>query len=204
MFITAERIALLAPHVYGSTAAALAPIIDEEMPKYGVTTLLRRAHFMGQACWESSYFAKFEENLNYTHATAIAAAWPRLASRAADLLGKPQALANAAYANHNGNRDEASGDGWRYRGRGIFDLTGANNYRDCGHALGVDLIADPTWVATPEGAVKSALWFWNSHGCNALADLDNAEHVTVKINGAARAGLTQRTELTQDAKRIFI
>jgi putative chitinase len=204
MFITAERIVRLAPHVYSTTAAALAPIIDEEMPKFGVSTLLRRAPFMAQACWESEQFSRFEENLNYTHPEAITGAFgQRLAARAASLLRNPQGLANAAYAGRNGNGDEASGDGWRYRGRGIFQLTGKTNYAGAAHALGVDLIGNPEWASTPEWAVKTALWFWNKNGCNQLADMDDAEGVTRRINGGTN-GLGQREQLTQAAKAIFV
>lgn len=203
MFITMQRLQALAPHILLATAGAIAPLLEQEMPRWEVNTLLRRSHFMGEACWESGYFARFTENLSYTHAAVIAGAWPRLAARAAELLGNPEGLANAAYALHNGNGDEASGDGWRFRGRGMFQLTGRDNYAACGHAIGRDLLAAPDWVASPEGAVISSLWFWKVNGCNELADQDDVERVCRRINGPARAGLTQRIELTQQAKGIF-
>lgn len=201
--ITAERILHLAPQARLSMAEALVPVLESEMPKWGATTLLRRAHFMAQACWETGYFKTFEENLDYTHADAIARAWPRLAGRSSELAGHPEALANAAYAGKDGNGDEASGDGWRFRGRGCFDITGRTNYSAAGRALLADLLAEPDSVAQPEMAVRTALWFWKTRGCNEAADMDDAERVTLRINGAALNALEQREELTQEAKRIF-
>lgn len=203
MQITASRLAMLAPMASAVTAEAIAPILDMEAPKWGVTTLLRRAHFMAQICWESGHFARLQENLNYTTPARIAAVWPRLAGRAADLTGKPLALANAAYAGRNGNGNEASGDGWRFHGRGLLQITGRANYAACGRGLGLDLIADPDVLAAPSGAVRSALWFWQAHHCNDAADMDDCEAITSIINGPARDGLTQRRELVRLAMRIF-
>lgn len=196
MFITAARLLLLAQHVPFTTAEALAPLLDERMPAYGIITMLGRAHFMAQACWESSQFRRFDENLTYT-AERIAHVWPRLAPRAFELAGKSQALANAAYAMKNGNADEASGDGWRFHGRGMFQLTGRANYTAAGYA------GTPEAVAAPIGAVTSALWFWKVRGCNDAANNDDAEAVTRLINGPACEGLAQRRELTETAKPIF-
>lgn len=203
MIVTAERIQALAPHAYFTIAMALAQALEAEMPGYGVDTALRAAHFMGQGCWESGYFARFEEDLNYS-SVRIAEVWPRLAGRAAALAYKPQALGNAAYADRDGNGDENSGDGWRYRGRGIFQLTGRANYAAAGSGLELDLTNKPDQVATPDGSVRSALWFWKMRGCNEAADQDDAEAVTRLINGPARDGLTQRRQLTEQAKAIFV
>lgn len=202
--ITAERILRLTPQVRLTVAEQLAPILETEMPKWGLSTLLRRAHFMGQSAWESGHFTRFEEDLDYTRPDNITRVWPRLADRAADLAGNPEALANAAYAGKDGNGDEASGDGWRFRGRGCFGLTGRNNYSAAGRALLADLLASPDLVAQPEMAVRTALWFWKTRGCNEAADMDDAERVTLRINGTAMDALTKREELTQQAKGIFV
>lgn len=204
MYITAQRIGLLAPHVNVTVAAALALALEPAMPQFGLTSLLTRAHFMAQACHESAGFTRLQEDLNYTHATAIAAVWARLAGRAADLVSKPEALANAAYAGHNGNGDEASGDGWAFRGRGLFQLTGRANYRRVGAALREDLEASPDLVSQPRWAALTALEFWKDAGCNTHAVLDDCDAVTRAINGPARAGLTERRDLTERAKQIFI
>lgn len=204
MFITAARLALLEPRVVPEIAAVLAAALDSEMPAYGVADLLTRAHFMGQAAYETEGFQRFEEDLNYLHATAIAAAFPRLASRAAGLVGKPMALANAAYASRGGNGPEASFDGWTFRGRGVFQLTGRANYVACGHALGRDFTAAPDLVATPPVAAQTALWFWKMRGCSGAAEADDADAVTRLINGPAMAGAYARRELIEAAKRIFV
>jgi putative chitinase len=125
------------------------------------------------------------------------------AARAPDLVGKPQALANAAYAGHLGNGDEASGDGWRFRGRGIFQLTGRANYAAAGAALRADLVANPDLLIQPRYAVDSALWFWKIRGCSDDAMRDDVEAVTRKINGSGMAGLEERRLLTERAKAIF-
>jgi putative chitinase len=203
MFITSARIALLAPHVVPPVADALAAALETAMPEFGITHLLDRAHFMAQCCWESDYFARFEEDLHYTHADRIAAMWPRLAARAEDLVGKPEALANAAYAWHNGNGSEASGDGWLFRGRGLFDLTGRASYAHAEAALGHPYLTDPDRIARPQDAVLTALNFWKENRCGVHALLDDCEAVTRIINGRACEGLTQRRDLTEQAKRIF-
>jgi putative chitinase len=202
MLITAERIMRLAPLAPFTTAEALAPLIEEAMPRFGISSLLSRSHFMAQASWESSQFRRFEENLHYT-ADRIGQVWFRLKARAQELAGNPEALANAAYANRNGNGDESSGDGWRYRGRGLFQLTGRANYAAAGHGTHLDCLNQPDEIAAPRGGVLSALWFFQSRGCNDAALADDAEAVTRLINGAALEGLHRRLELTENAKRIF-
>lgn len=201
--ITAERIALLEPRVNPDIAAALADELDRDMPGYGIADLMGRAHFMGQAAYETQGFQRFSENLNYTHATAIAAAWPRLAGRAADLVAQPEALANAAYGGRNGNGDEASGDGYAFRGRGMFQLTGRANYAAAAHALGLDLIGNPDLASQPAGAAKTALWFWRMRRCGDAAAADDCDAVTRLINGSGMDGAFARRELVESAKRIF-
>jgi putative chitinase len=203
MLVSAERIALLEPRVHADVAAAIAAELQRDLPAYGITDSLTCSHFMGQAAHETSGFQRFEENLNYIHATAIAAAWPRLAGRAADLIGKPQALANAAYGGRNGNGVEASGDGWLFRGRGMFQLTGRDNYAKAAHGLGMDLVATPDLAARPPGAVATALWFWNSRGCTGAAQADDCDAVTRLINGPGMAGADARRQLVEAAKKIF-
>ena len=201
--VTVARLVQLAPRIPMSTAQAIVPILDEEMPRFGVNSVLRRGHFLGQVCHESGDFTRFEENLRYTSPARIAAVWPRLAKRAAALAGSPQALANAAYSGRLGNGPEASGDGWRYRGRGLIQLTGRENYLLAGRGLGLDLVGDPDQVAQPRGAVLTALWFWKRRNCNDAADMDDAEAITSIINGPARLGLSHRRELAERAQRIF-
>jgi putative chitinase len=203
VIITPDRLAQLAPAISRTVSDQLAGALTTAMPEFGVTGALPCAHFLAQACYESRGFTRFEENLNYTSAARIAAIWPRLALRAADLVGNPQALANAAYGGRGGNGDEASGDGFRFRGRGAFQLTGRTNYSLAGSAIGHDLENNPDQAAEPDMAVLTALWFWRARHCNGPAMNDDAEGVTRIINGPAREGLSQRRDLTERAKHIF-
>lgn len=203
MFITAERIELLEPRVNRDIATALAEALERDMPTYGISDLLGRAHFMGQAAFETEGFSRFQENLNYSNATRIAAIWPRLAGRAAALVGNPTALGNAAYANRNGNGDEASGDGYAFRGRGMFQLTGRSNYAAASSALNEEFVGAPDLVALPDAAVLTSLWFWKMRGCGQAAEADDCDAVTRLINGPGMNGAFARRELVESAKRIF-
>ncbi len=201
--ITQDRLAQLAPHARSETLAQLAAALATALPQFGVTTALDRAHFIAQACYETQGFTRFEENLNYSTPARIAAMWPRLAGRAADLVQQPQALADAAYAWRLGNGSENSGDGWRFRGRGLFQLTGRDAYASAASVIGNPYVADPDLVAQPGDAVLTAANFWKRNGCGRFSAHDDAEGVTRIINGPARAGLTERRALTEQAKRIF-
>ena len=198
---TAERLRDLCPQTANGTHETLAVSLNEHAESVGVSTTLRRAHFIAQVAHESGGFRRFIENMNYSP-SRIAEVWPRLAPRAHDLAHKPEALGNAAYCDRMGNGDEASGDGWRYRGRGLIQLTGRDNYRTAGTALGIDLIGSPQRAGEVVGAAQIALWFWGSRKCNAAADADDVRAVTKLINGGL-TGLEDRRRLTQDAKIIF-
>jgi putative chitinase len=198
---TAARLIDLCPQPMAGTLTVLASSLEEHAASVGVDTLLRRAHFIAQVAHESGGFRRFVENLNYS-AHRIEAVWPRLAPRAQALANKPEALGNAAYADRMGNGTESSGDGWRYRGRGLIQLTGRDNYRAAGSALDIDLIVSPQRADEPADAVRIALWFWGSRKCNDAADLDDVAQVTRLINGGL-TGLVDRQRLTTEAKRIF-
>jgi hypothetical protein len=101
-----------------------------------------------------------------------------------------------------GNGPEASGDGWRYRGRGPIQLTGKDNYRACGQGIGVDLVDDPDFLATPEPGCLAAAWFWARNGLNALADAGDFVTITRRINGGLN-GLAERREFWERAKAVF-
>lgn len=204
MPFSALRIEQLCPRVDRAAALVLASALEVTAPQFDVNTVARRAAFMGQCAVESVGFTRLEENLGYSHADRIAAVWPRLASRAAELAGKPAGLANAAYAGKNGNGDEASGDGWRFRGRGLIQITGRANYARACAAAGVDLLADPDKAKDPAVAVRIALWFWQSHGCNELAEAGRVDAITRTINGSAMEQANVRQALTDRAKSIFV
>jgi putative chitinase len=204
MPVTADRIAVLAPRIDRQLAKSMAAAFAAAAPAFGVSGVLRVGHFMGQTCHESAGFTRLEENLNYLSADRIAKVWPRLAPRAASLVGNKQALANAAYAGRNGNGGEASGDGWLYRGRGLIHLTGRANYAAAGKMIGLDLVGDPDQLLETDPAVRAALAFWKSSGCNGAADMDDCEGVTRIITGPRMEGLEPRRDLTERAKRIFV
>lgn len=173
------------------------------LTEYEINSKARIASFLAQTGHESGQFNRLVENLNYK-AARLMAVWPK---RFPDLAFASQyelnaeKLANYVYANRIGNGPEASGDGYRYRGRGILQLTGRSNYAAASKVLGHDLLADPDALLTPAIAAMSAAWFWQSHGLNALAD-DNADDndiedfiaITKKINGGT-AGLQERLAL---------
>lgn len=181
-----------------SVVAPFAGPLNQLMPAWGVDSPLRRAHFLAQICHESAAFTRLVENLHYTHVSAIVRVFPHLSIRAASLVNNPQALANAAYANRGGNGDEASGDGWRYRGRGLIQVTLKNNYLRIGAAIDTDLVGSPDALIEPRMAVLSALAFWKLGDCNVPADADNVPNVTRIINPGL-AGLADRSILKKRA-----
>jgi putative chitinase len=187
------------PDIVGPVADAL----EARAAEFGVETPWRIAHFIAQICHESAGFTKLVEDLNYS-ASRIAEVWPRLKARAAELAHKPEALANAAYGNRMGNGPEESGDGHRYSGRGLIQITGRDNYRDRAVSLRMNLIGEPQLCAEPGTAALVALSFWRARGCNQAADTDSVEAVTRLINGPALQDIERRRELTQRAKVIFV
>ena len=115
---------------------------------------------------------------------------------------QPKRIANRIYGNRMGNRDEASGDGWMYRGSGYLQLTGASNFFHAGKAIGVDFAAQPDLVRTPQYAAETAGWYWSTHNCNALAEARNWTGLTKAINGGL-IGLDDRIHHTDMALTSF-
>jgi putative chitinase len=205
-WLTAAKIAELAPHVASEIAERLATSLEGHMPAFGLVDGVERAHFIAQACHETGGFAHFEENLHYRDPKRLDAMFSAVRGEddAAALIAKgPQAVANRAYAYRNGNGSEQSGDGWRFRGRGLFQLTGRDSYMHAAGDLERPYVEHPDLVAQPEGAVLTALWFWKKNGCPRKARADDVEGVTRIINGPGMAGLEERRTLTERAKSIF-
>jgi len=167
--------------------------------KYSINTPQRQACFIGQCAYESSNFKVIQENLNYS-IQAAARTWPThfLISDAsinpAWYDRQPEHLANRVYANRMGNGPESSGDGWKYRGRGLIQLTGHDTYNSCGEEINVNLVAYPDKVFIPEYAALSAGWFWDIKGLNALSDAGEYTQMTKRINGGV-LGLAARIAL---------
>ena len=158
------------------------PLMDTFI-KYNISTTQRQACFIGQCQHESANFTKLEEGLNYS-ASRLMAVWPsRFPSLdvANQYANNPQKLANKVYGGRMGNIDE--NDGWNYHGRGLIQLTCKDNYANCGSGLGMDLVGDPDRLLDPQYAALSAGWFWNKKGLNSLADTQDYETMTKRING---------------------
>jgi putative chitinase len=149
-----------------------------------LSTPQREAYWLAQTAHESAGYSRLVENLNYSAAGLLATFRKYFNSAsAADYAHHPEAIANRVYANRLGNGDEASGDGWLYRGRGLIQITGKRNYERCGDGLGADLLAEPELLCEPLHAALSAGWFWRTNGCNELADAGAFASVTRRING---------------------
>jgi len=167
--------------------------LNETFQRFDINTPRQRAGFIGQCSHECGNFRLLEENLNYRAATLMKL-WPKrfpTQEIANEYEKQPKKIANKVYSSRMGNRDEASGDGFRFRGRGCIQLTGSDGYFHAGKALGVDFWANPELVATPKYAALTAGWFWSTHKCNELAENANWVGLTKKINGGT-IGLDDR------------
>lgn len=198
MTITTDILRKIAPTRSAIDFSAYADFITLYASEFGITSKLRMAHFLAQVTHESGEFRYTEENLNYS-AERLLKVFPKYFNqkRAQQYAHKPFAIGARVYANRMGNGEEATLDGFTYRGRGLIQLTGRDNYRafnDYLHSLGsvdIDVVKNPDEVAKPELAVCSAMWFWSSRGLNRLADSDDLKLITRKINGGTN-GLAQR------------
>lgn len=169
------------------------PALNDTFEQFNIISPRQQAAFIGQCSHECGNFKILEENLNYRAATLMKL-WPKrfpTLEIANQYAGQPKRIANKVYADRMGNRDEASGDGYRFRGRGCIQLTGASSYFHAGKALGVDFWLDPDLVATPKYAALTAGWFWSTHGCGKLAEFSDWVKLTKVINGGT-IGLDDR------------
>ena len=173
------------------------------LPDYEINTPNRIAAFIAQCAHESANFTALHENLNYRSET-LSKVWPKKfpASVADQYAHKPEAIANLAYASRMGNGNEASGDGWRYCGRGLIQLTGKDNYTAFADSIGITPEEVSDYVQTFEGAAQSACWFWESNNLNQYADSGDIETMTKRINGGT-LGLEDRKKHYEHAKHIL-
>jgi len=176
--------------------------LNAAFEKYGMNTPLRQAAFIGQCQHESSNFLHLEENLHYS-AVELMKTWPSRFPNinvAMQYANNPEKIANKVYEGRMGNNEE--GDGWAYHGRGLIQLTGRDNYTKCGTALGFDLVSNPELLVQPKYAALSAGWFFNKHGLNALADSQDYESMTMRINGGT-VGLEDRIKKINHALSVL-
>lgn len=178
--------------------------IVAELPKHGLDTPEEVASFLAQCAHESNEFTHLEENLNYS-AERLMVVWPKrfpsfdIAQRYEHV---PERLANYVYAHRMGNGDEASGDGWRFHGRGPIQLTGRRNYAACGTDIGEGLLVVPELLLKPVVGIRSALWFWKITNLDKFDDDRDVKVETRRINGGEN-GLAHRQQLFNHYLRLL-
>jgi putative chitinase len=184
--------------------AALAEALNKYLDKYEINTKNRVAGFLAQCGHESVDFTVLKENLNYG-AKGLVATFKKYFPDEATALKyerQPEKIANRVYANRMSNGDEASGDGYKYRGRGAIQLTGKDNYTRFAAAIGKTIEETVAHLETIDGAIESACWFWKTNGLNAIADKDDILAMTKKINGGT-IGLEDRKAHYEKAKQVL-
>ena len=178
--------------------------LDQLLPDYEINTPRRVAAFIAQCAHESADFVFIRENLNYRAATLIKV-FPKYfhdEATAAAYAGRPEKIANRVYANRMGNGDEASGDGYRYCGRGLIQLTGKDNYTFFAGSMGIPVEEASEYLATFEGAAQSACWFWETNNLNRYADAGDIKGMTRVINGGY-IGLENRISHYEHALHVM-
>lgn len=178
--------------------------LSEILPEYEINTPQRVAAFIAQCAHESGGFIFLKENLNYK-AASLQKVFPKYfpdESTAVAYANKPEKIANRVYANRMGNGDEASGDGWRFCGRGLIQLTGKNNYTFFAASLDIPLQEASEYLETFEGAVQSACFFWEQNKLNQWADAGDILTLTKRINGGT-IGLEDRIKHYNHALHVF-
>lgn len=211
MRLTPDQLYRIMPAA-GRHADVALPALNAALARFPINTPLRLAHFLGQLAHESAQLAANRENLNYS-AEQLLKVWPQrfeTIEHARGFAHFPEQIANFVYANRGGNGDFKSGDGWRYRGAGWFQLTFKDNQIACAERFGVSSDVG-NWLAFPQGAALSAAWFWCENGCNEQADLDDCDavsdiinrgHVTPAVGDAI--GYQDRLFFTTTAKRVLL
>ncbi|WP_295485029.1 glycoside hydrolase family 19 protein [uncultured Pseudomonas sp.] len=211
MAVTEQQLQQILPNA-GRQAGVFVPGLNATMGKYGIVSRLRMAAFLAQIGHESGQLRTLIENLNYRadrirqigQSSPAGSRWRSLVPRADELAGNPERFANALYGGRMGNGPEALGDGWRYRGRGLIQVTGRDNYAACSEALFGDsrLLSTPELLEHPVYAAMSAGWFWQKAGLNTLADQGDLLTITKRINGGT-SGLDDRKALYARALEVL-
>ena len=181
--------------------------LEQALPDYDINTPQRVAAFIAQCAHESGGFRALKENLNYK-AVTLRKIFPKyfpndaIANQYASLPNKQEAIANRVYGGRMGNGDEASGDGFRYCGRGLIQLTGKQNYQNFADSIETPVEDVPEFLATFEGAVQSACWFWEANNLNQWADKSDILTLTKRINGGT-IGLEDRIKHYEHALHVL-
>jgi len=205
MTITESQVRRIMPNAKDGSVKAFTEAFNKYSEQFGIDTKLRVCGFLSNVAHESGELRYTEENLNYS-ADALLRVFPKYFTRETAVLyaRNPQRIANRVYANRMGNGPEASGDGWRFRGRGLIQLTGRKTYQryaDSAYCVG-DLMAHPEWLAEYPGALKSAMWYWQANSLNRFADREDVRGLCKAINGGLN-GYAQRAYYWRVAKKVF-
>ncbi len=182
-------------------ALALSPLFE----KNSMTSPREIAYFLGEFAYESDQFCRLSENLNYTSPNRLVSIFPshfKDVEEAKQYAGQPEKIANRVYANRMGNGEEASGDGWKFRGRGLPQLTGRDNYTEASKDLGIDIVANPDFLLSIAGAALIGVWFWKKHNLSQWALAHNPQKVTEIITGC-EIGYEARLSLIEKALAVL-
>lgn len=205
MVITQSQLLQAVPNLYKPRLDAFVASFNMWAVHFGIDTPLRTVHYLAQVFHESGCLQWTEEDLNYSR-EALLRVFPKYFNeKNVDLYSRnPQKIANRAYANRMGNGSEASGDGYRYRGRGFIGTTGKANYEAYAKSdwcVG-DIMSHPELLARSPGDQKSSMFFWLKNGCNRFADADDVKGLTKRINGGLN-GFENRKGLLAKFKAVF-
>ncbi|MEC5321181.1 glycoside hydrolase family 19 protein [Brenneria populi subsp. brevivirga] len=195
-----------AANISAGLAARWYPHLAATFDEFSITTTIEQAQFIAQVGHESGGFSRIVESLNYTPAGLLATFGKRITQYQADMLGRTSAhpanqaaIANLVYSGRLGNK--TAGDGWKFRGRGLIQITGMDNYRACGAGLKLDLITSPELLEQDANAMRSAGWFWKSKRLGQYGA--DVERVTLVINGG-RNGIDDRRERFDLARQVLV
>lgn len=214
MAITEQQLLQILPKAR-PVAGLFVPAINRAATRWKIDSRMRLAAFIAQVGHESGQLRSLVEDLNYRadrirqigQGSPAGSRWRSLVPRADELGGKPEKFANAVYGGRMGNGPEVSGDGWRYRGRGLIQLTGRDNYRAAAEALGLPLLDEPGLLEQAEHAAQSAGWWWKSRGLNELADAGKIQDIGSIINtgqpGRMPSGAAERKAFYDLALRVL-
>jgi putative chitinase len=201
--LTLEQLRAIVPTLSNDKAGEVLPNLNAAMEWAEINTPARIGGFIAQAAHESAGFRIFVENLNYSAPGLLKTFKKYFTPVLADAYArKPQKIACRVYANRLGNGDEASGDGWKYRGKGAIQLTGKENHRRCGEDFDLDLVTNPELLLLPENLFKSAAWFWKVNNINRHCDAKDLVKMTKAVNGGLN-GLDDRKAYYERAKKVL-
>jgi putative chitinase len=185
MKVTPQQLKAILPRGRDALIDTFLPHLNAAMAEFKIDTVREKAHFLFQLSHETQGLTRMSENLNYGSPKRLMAVWPlrfKTETSALPYVMNPEKLANFVYAGRMGNGTPESGDGWRYRGAGGFQLTGKTNQLMCAAHFGIQPSKIGDWLRSPEGACRSAAWFFAKSGAAVQADLNNIDKVSDIIN----------------------